>query len=471
MSDFALFIPAEKFIHFSNAMPDCPADTDWVFSGCYENSLSVEIPALPPRGCCGWKVELCLKSDPKCPASSTDVFAGAVICDGNTTLLSPVRSFVNAGEGNRKICLTPCVRLEPEHPAILTVTRKTADPADSYPDGSVFSGAVITAVAIPEEPETVINTPGYNSWPMCQFFKDRLVCTYSRGSAHEISEPNRAVFAKIADRSGIFEDTEYPVCNTPGRGDVPIGKGIDENGDMLLWVRHCGAGYDFRHRLYRTTDGKNYECIAEPDLPEEVIQITDVFHVPGVGLMALYFAGHYREDRNYWGKLTSSDNGKTWINTVIEKDLPRREWPTEPSAVYLGNGRILVIARIETNIPSTDMAQFQIVSTDNGETWKKSKTNITDVRISTPSLIYDPEKDMVSNYYFHRGRGILNCRKAKASYIFDHPLEWQAPETIALGGMDECEAGNVNACGADGKVYISWYSGIIPDTGVYVKTL
>ena len=117
------------------------------------------------------------------------------------------------------------------------------------------------------------------------------------------------------------------------------------------------------------------------------------------------------------------------------------------------------------------MAQFQIVSTDNGKTWKKSKTNITDVRISTPSLIYDPETDMVSNYYFHRGRGILNCRKAKASYIFDHPLEWQAPETIALGGMDECEAGNVNACGADGKVYISWYSGIIPDTGVYVKTL
>ena len=48
-----------------------------------------------------------------------------------------------------------------------------------------------------------------------------------------------------------------------------------------------------------------------------------------------------------WGTLTSRDNGATWTQTTIESGLTKAQWPTEPSAVYLGDGKILAIARTE----------------------------------------------------------------------------------------------------------------------------
>ena len=98
----------------------------------------------------------------------------------------------------------------------------------------------------------------------------------------------------------------------------------------------------------------------------------------------------------------SHDNGKTWTQNVIESGLPKAEWPTEPAAVPLGNGRILVIARTESSENSTARAQFQIESRDAGKTWTRARTNIGDVSLSTPSLILDPETGLLSNYYYHR---------------------------------------------------------------------
>ena len=142
--------------------------------------------------------------------------------------------------------------------------------------------------------------------------------------------------------------------------------------------------------------------------------------------MALWFAGDYRDNgpSHSWGTLTSSDNGATWVQTTIESKLTKKQWPTEPSAVHLGNGRILAIGRIEGGDVTTTRSQFQMVSTDYGATWTRWKTNIGDVSSSTPSLILDAETGLLSNYYYQRGRGVLRRRVVDPDSVFDNPLSW-----------------------------------------------
>ena len=77
---------------------------------------------------------------------------------------------------------------------------------------------------------------GYNAWPMIQAVGTRLVCAYSRGSAHTVDEGARGVFARVSEDGGTAWSAEKCVCNSPEWGEVPVGKGLDSSGDMLLWV-------------------------------------------------------------------------------------------------------------------------------------------------------------------------------------------------------------------------------------------
>jgi len=316
---------------------------------------------------------------------------------------------------------------------------------------------------------TVQNCPGYNSWPMLQNIGSRLVCVYSRGTKHEITEPPRALFARISDDGARSWQTETLIVNTPDRGDVPIGKGLDENGNMLLWNRSAACfGSNrkgaLRHSLYRTSDGIRFTLIAQPELDPEPMQITDIFHISGRGMMALWFAGTYQDDDlSSWGILVSSDNGRTWAQTVIEANLPRIDWPTEPSALYLGNGHIFAIARTESG-----PAQFQLESHDSGRTWTKLRTNISDVMMSTPSLLLDRESGVVSNYYYQRSRGLLKLRRTPLKNVIGNPTAWPEPEIIAEGSPESIDAGNVNAVSLNGRHYIAYYSGKWPDTAVFM---
>jgi hypothetical protein len=164
--------------------------------------------------------------------------------------------------------------------------------------------------------------------------------------------------------------------------------------------------------------------------------------------------------------MTSSDDGKTWTQTPIESGLLKADWPTEPAAVYLGDGKILAIARTETG-PS----QFQMISTDNGATWTRTRTNISDVAASTPSLILDSKTGPLSNYYFERGRGLLRRRVVDPSHVFDRPLSWPGSEAVATGSKVTFDAGNANATVIGDTHYISIYSGKTPDTAVVVSEI
>ena len=183
--------------------------------------------------------------------------------------------------------------------------------------------------------------------------------------------------------------------------------------------------------------------------------------------MALWFAGDYSDNATQsWGTLTSSDDGATWKQTPIESGLTKANWPTEPSAVYLGNGRILAVGRTETGRP-----QFQLVSSDYGATWTRAQTNIGDVFASTPSLILDAETGLLSNYYYERGRGILRRRVVDPNDVFDHPLNWPASEAVATGSPIAWDSGNANATVIGDTHYVSFYSGEAPDTAVLVSEI
>ena len=325
---------------------------------------------------------------------------------------------------------------------------------------------MVTAVlAAPTAPYTVQDCPGYNSWPMMQAVGRRLVCTYSRGSGHTISEGARDVFARTSDDSGKTWSKEVCVAGESDYGEVTIGKGLDENGAMLLWVRCLGPSS--HHDLYRTKDGVKFEKISTPSLSPFPVQITDVFHVPGRGMMSLWFAGSYSSDTGHsWGTLVSADNGVTWTQTTIESDLSKAEWPTEQAAVYVGEGKIFGMARTEIS-GSAGGAQYQLTSTDSGVTWKRERTNITDILCSTPTLVYDEQTGLVSNYYFERGKGLVKRRVNALNDIWSAPTAWAEPEVVGVGSESTWDTGNVNATVIGRTHFIAYYSGKAPHTSVY----
>ena len=174
---------------------------------------------------------------------------------------------------------------------------------------------------------------------------------------------------------------------------------------------------------------------------------------------------------NYWGTLTSADNGTTWKQTVVESGLMKGDWPTEPAGVYLGNGRILAIARVENVAKTAGPGQFQLESSDGGASWTKRRTNIGDVRESTPSLLWDAGSGLLSNYYFERGKGVLKRRVASAPAVWGNPLAWPSPEIVSAGSTHDYHAGNVNATALGGTHFCTFYSGGETQTDVVIAPI
>jgi hypothetical protein len=449
----------------------------WSLSGGTKGqSVAGFVPGLP-SDCGAVKIEIVVTtSDASTSPEFADVYRAHVaqMIDGKPftseyALGTPVRTPLPAGPYIvRTILLDPYYEVKPNAPLWVRIQREPTDPADTFTKPTGLALVKVTPVKPLAQAHVVQDVSGYNSWPMMQAIGDKLVCTYSRGSGHSIGEDIRAVYARTSTDGGKTWTKETVVANTPGYGEVTVGKGLDENGAMLLWVRRIGK--DWNHDLYRTTDGVNFELVATPKMAVTPMQVTDVFSVPNVGLMSLWFAGNYKDEPvNAWGKLVSTDNGATWTQTVVESKLTRDDWPTEPAAVYLGDGKILVIARTESGSVYTDRAQFQMVSTDYGETWKRARTNIGDICASTPSLILDPKTGLLSNYYYQRGRGVLWRRVVDPASIFDNPLGWPAPEPMAAGSRVTFDSGNVNATVVGDTHYATYYSGKAPDTAIMVS--
>lgn len=454
----------------------------WLLSGSTVGQSVAGILPSFPADCAGVKVEIVVTTTDTVTGKSPmyeDVYRvhlSQLIMDSPFTshyvLGTPVRAALPAVSLlTRTIVLESYYSVNPDLPLCIRVQREPGDSVDSFSYSTGLVMVKITPLKGVAKSRVVQDVSGYNSWPMIQAIGNKLVCVYSRGTAHDIAEDARAVYARTSKDNGKTWTDETIVTNTPRYGEVAIGKGLDSTGAMLLWVRRIGA--EWNHDLYRSTDGVTFTHVSTPRLFPMPIQITDVFSVPTVGLMALWFAGDYSDwgESHSWGTLVSRDDGATWTQNVIESGLTKVQWPTEPSAVYLGNGRILAIARSELTDTTTARSQFQLVSSDYGKTWKRTKTNIGDVFFSTPSLIFDTETGLLSNYYFHRGRGLLRRRVVKADSIFNNPLQWTDSEVIAKGSKITFDTGNANATAIEGNHYVAFYSGKMPNTAIFVSVV
>ena len=308
---------------------------------------------------------------------------------------------------------------------------------------------------------------GYNSWPFLQVIGSRMVCVYSRGSEHSVEEPARGVYARFSDDGGATWSPEATVCNSPGGGEIAEDTGVDGEGAMLVFVRFTG---EFAaHHLYRTRDGVHFEKIASPVFDPVPMQIMDIFHPRSGGLAALWFAGDYRRGIGCWGMVSSADGGLTWHQRSVEKDLPADEWPTEASAAVAEDGRILAIARTEVKAPAPKLPrQFQLESDDDGLSWRKSLTDISDIRNSTPALLLDCPGGLVSNYYYERKAGLLKRRTANFDAAWGHPEAWSEPETITTASTDDYHAGNVKAVKWRDRHILAFYSGNPTNTAIEV---
>ncbi|QDS87971.1 hypothetical protein EC9_21560 [Rosistilla ulvae] len=446
----------------------------WSLSGGTTGQSVAGIVSGFPNDCVAVKVEIFVTTtDPTTRPEYNDVYRvhlSQMVEDAPFTdkyfLGKPVPTALPAAPFySRTIVLESYYEVDPQAPLTVRIQREPGDPNDSFTRPAGLAMVKVTPLKALAEPHVVQDVSGYNSWPMIQAIGEKLVCVYSRGTAHSIKEDVRAVFARTSNDGGKTWTAESTVADTPGDGEVTVAKGLDSTGAMLLWVRRIGKQWN--HDLYRTTDGVTFTRVATPELAVQPMQITDVFAVPTVGLMSLWFAGDYSDAATQsWGTMTSRDDGVTWTQTTIESGLTKADWPTEPSAVYLGDGRILAVGRTEIA-----QGQFQLISTDYGATWKRSQTNILDVRASTPSLILDAETGLLSNYYYERGRGILRRRVVDPDRVFDHPLAWPASEAVAIASPIAWDSGNANATVIGSQHYVAFYSGEAPDTSVLVSEL
>ena len=450
----------------------------WAFSGKNGEAVSAVFIKMP-GGYRGAKIEIVVAALEKPGGESSEAVYRATLSQTdpktkkeiNRLKCVPARLKIPGRPFEAKtVELESCYPAIPGLPVNARIERLTGDPSDTFEAPVALLAAKMAPVSDLPAPENVETAKGYNSWPMMQALGGKLVCVYSRGSAHTIGEGARGAYARVSGDGGKTWSEETLVSNDPAFGEVPIGKGLDENGDALFWIRFVGKGR-VEHRLYRTKDGRNFELVCSPKLSPTPMQITDVFKVPTAGLMAIWFTGNYGKGAlNAWGTLVSRDNGRTWIQKTVESGLDRKNWNTEQSAAYIGGGRILAIARIEHDADSTERAQFQLESRDYGKTWTRERTNIGDVFISTPSLVYDEKTGLVSNYYYQRARGMLKRRVARADSVFGNPLAWPNPEIVAFASAVGYDAGNVNAAVIGGTHYLAYYSGDSKNASVVVSS-
>ena len=448
----------------------------WSLSGGTEGQSVAGLVALPVD-CAAVKVEIVVTTDEAAAEPGLEdvyrVHLSQMIENAQATeryLGNPVRTTVpTKAFVTRTIVLESYRSIVPGAPLSVRIQREPKDPANTFIRPTGLALVKVTPLAATPKPFIVEDTKGYNSWPMMQAIGDKLVCVYSRGSGHTIHEDARLAYARTSSDRGRTWTPETVVANTPGFGEVPVGKGLDSKGAALFWIRRVGK--EWQQDLYRTTDGVNFQLLTTPKLSPAPVQITDIFTVPKVGLMCLWFSGSYAEGNDHaWGTLTSADDGATWKQTTVESGLSRAQWPTEPSAVHLGDGKILAIGRCEVwGGNTTARAQHQLTSLDAGVTWKHAQTNIGEVMGSTPTLVLDAKTGLVSNYYYQRGKGgVLRRRFVNPHFIFDRPLQWPASEAIAVGSEDPTEAGNINATVIGDTHYLALYSGHSPNTAVLV---
>ena len=297
----------------------------------------------------------------------------------------------------------------------------------------------------------------YNAWPFIAPFNDKLICVYTKSTSH--SAPASGDIYQIVSDNGVVWSEEKKIVGTANKRDTVTGIGNDEDGNILIWNRIGGTSYPEKFELYKSTDGETYTKIMESNFDSDCSHIGDIKFIDDVGLVC--FWNTYQHSTSKIGTLVSADGGLSWTKATIATYTTVSNCPTEISFVYLGDGKYLAMGRSEVNDP-----MYQIQSEDNGITWSVAQTNISDVVLSTPSLVYNANTGNVDIYYYSRGNGQLKRRTATANTVFASPTSWPSAVGIAYGATGE-NAGNANATAFGDSQAVVYYSGDGSTTNIY----
>ena len=324
------------------------------------------------------------------------------------------------------------------------------------------SNNIVNAIGIDSFKEKVLEVAeptAYKAWSFVGVAGGKLICLYSVGKSH--TDTKSSINYKTSE-NGVIWSSEREIISTDSQRDNVTGKGYDNDGNFIFWVRRGNPGASTtKFELYKTVDGNTFEMVSSNLFATAKGHIGDIVNVEGHGMFA--FWNNYGDTRS-WGYVKSTDNGVTWTETTIEVGQTKTDCPVEMSPVYLGNGKILVIGRQDWN---GNYGMFQIQSDDYCETFTKSSCNINHSG-ATPSILYDSNTDTLSLYYFVRASGELKLITTLSTTIWDNPTSWDAGTVIATVDGRGADAGNVNACKFGDLQIASFYSGKNPNTGVYL---
>ena len=440
----------------------------WGMPGDAASSVAAVISGLPSQ-CIGVKIEATITT-----ASTVGSDKGMFriianpLTDGVTWDLTQWSdNVVLADLGTAHV--TDTLRLEtflpvadPTHPVVVRVIREAADPLDTW-SGSVSLVAIRAfPVYAPADPEVITAASGYNSWPFVLEVGGNLTVVYSVGVQHGQPDTTRKVVSRSL--TGGTWSAEVTILDTAGSDDSAVGKGYDSAGNPLIWTRTTGGVF----KLHRTTDGgTSWSVISTPTLGTTPIQITDVINLSSA-LLSFWHAGTTDGNCAY-GVVKSTDDGETWTQTVTASGLNVKDAPVEISGVLI-DSTILAIGRCDTGGATSDSGMLQLVSTDDGDTFSKNRTNIFDHYKSTASLIWDGTN--VHAYYYRRLWGDLRKRTVDPADILSAPLAWPASELVAVDGNTTVQdSGNCNALAVTGAHKIVWYAGDSSDTAITMATV
>lgn len=302
----------------------------------------------------------------------------------------------------------------------------------------------------------VTTDDGYNAFPFIGTVNNKLVCVYSIGKSHT-DNTNVDIFAKTSP-NGVIWSKAKKIISTENVRDTITGLGHDSLGVIYFWNRKgTPVNADCSFDLYNTSDGINFTKKSSPVFDIKPSHIGDALHIPTVGVISFY--NTYRANRNSYGYVLTKDGGETWSQIEIASPTTQSDTPTEISGTYIGDGKILALGRSEDSA-----AMFQIQSSDFGKTWETKITNITDVYLSTPTLIYNDD-GYITVYYYNRADGKLKKRKAIASTVFESATSWGEPSNIASGSVGQ-DAGNANSVKFNNNIIVVYYSGTDTETSV-----
>lgn len=336
---------------------------------------------------------------------------------------------------------------------------KTNEVKAEIDDLVVQSNNLIIAVGIDNVKNKgfyVSTDDGYNAFPFIGVVKDKLVCVYSVGKNHT-DNTSVDIFAKTSP-NGVIWSKAKKIISTENVRDTITGLGHDSLGIIYFWNRKgTPVNADCSFDLYKTSDGIVFTKKSSPVFDIKPSNIGDALHIPTVGVISFY--NTYRATRNSYGYVLTKDGGETWSQIEIASPTTQSDTPTEIYGVYIGDGKIIALGRSEDSA-----AMFQIQSNDYGKTWETKKTNITDVYLSTPTLIYGDD-GYITVYYYNRADGKLKKRRAIASTVFESPSSWGEPSNIASGAVGQ-DAGNANSVKFNGNNIIAYYSGTDTETSV-----